>query len=567
MKLKSLVAVLLFSSFFFCSTAIATTYYVKHATGNDENAGTSTTPWAHCPGMAGWAGSASLQAGDIVYFDNASTWSVTGNDTCVLRVVGGVTYNGSSWGSGTIAKFSMNDSSEWSTVVSFSRDHATYATILSGFELDGNTSHVSGIFMNQGGLESQVALTGTTKRIENCVIHNTGLYSVGGDSDGCYHYGIRINADSSGEHHTKNVEILNNRVYTTAGSAIAIYPADSYGTNVDQNAIDNVLIRGNEVYDSGISPHHYVGACLMISNNSRNVVAEFNYFHNGYNGIIINGGKALGDVYPPGVQCTIRYNIIRNIGDNSGYTFPNPAYPCPGIALQGANADAVLNIYGNIIYSCDGVGITLDPYTAYNHANPTNHIYRIYNNTFYNNSVTGGNSELEVTCLDGNPITTFEVKNNIFMTKNSSGAYCVYANANRITSSTNNLYYNPAGSGVNVVYNGLTNYTRTTVKSTYETTSQNTDPTFKNTSNLPAGFIGTYGTNMVPDKDGLSISMGNALYNGADLGTSYKGAINLSGTNGGLTRSIGGSWDIGAYQYQSVIDEMPKAPNGFKIIQ
>ena len=72
---------------------------------------------------------------------------------------------------------------------------------------------------------------------------------------------------------------------------------------------------------------------------------------------------------------------------------------------------------------------------------------------------------------------------------------------------------------------------------------------------------------MAPNTDGLSIlSTSKALSSGINLGTSYNGAINLSGIVGSPIRGTG-MWDIGAYQYQSEGSHEPNMPQNFKIVQ
>jgi hypothetical protein len=71
---------------------------------------------------------------------------------------------------------------------------------------------------------------------------------------------------------------------------------------------------------------------------------------------------------------------------------------------------------------------------------------------------------------------------------------------------------------------------------------------------------------MIPNTDGLTVVSGDALKNGADLGTSYNGAINLSGKSGSLVRLVG-TWDIGAYQLVTEEPTAPKPPSGLRIVQ
>src|SRR5215212_3372194 len=56
--------------------AHATTYYIDFGAADDSKTGTSkSTPWKRCPGMAGFGGSYSHQAGDRFIFKGGVTWS------------------------------------------------------------------------------------------------------------------------------------------------------------------------------------------------------------------------------------------------------------------------------------------------------------------------------------------------------------------------------------------------------------------------------------------------------------------------------------------------------------
>ncbi|MBV8376067.1 MAG: hypothetical protein JO279_03610, partial [Verrucomicrobia bacterium] len=117
-------------------SADAATYYVSQMAGSDSNAGTSSgAPWKNCPGMAAYAGSRTLQPGDIVYFDRSNTWPVSGSGGIFLT--GGVTYIGDSWGSGTTRAHLQATNAMDSGVVAFS-DHPTIPTIFQGFNVDAN---------------------------------------------------------------------------------------------------------------------------------------------------------------------------------------------------------------------------------------------------------------------------------------------------------------------------------------------------------------------------------------------------------------------------------------------
>ena len=153
-----------------------------------------------------------------------------------------------------------------------------------------------------------------------------------------------------------------------------------------------------------------------------------------------------------------------------------------------------VKVYGNIVYSSNSPGLWLS--TDLRNTNA----FRIYNNTFYN-------APVEVNTPNAT-YSLFEFKNNI-----------VY-NTDGRTPITGSSYFTAAS-------NNLT-----------------TNPSFKNTSNLPTGFAGTYGSDLAPNADGLSLQSSSAAINaGTALGSPYNGSINS------LSRPYGSAWDIGAYEY------------------
>ena len=75
------------------------------------------------------------------------------------------------------------------------------------------------------------------------------------------------------------------------------------------------------------------------------------------------------------------------------------------------------------------------------------------------------------------------------------------------------------------------------------------------TGSLPTGFIGTFGVNLRPNTDGLSVSGTSAAANaGVALSSAYSGSINS------VVRPQGGGWDIGAYEFGSSQTSTPPAP-------
>ncbi|MCE5211851.1 MAG: hypothetical protein LLG40_09890 [Deltaproteobacteria bacterium] len=122
----------------------AATYYVKTG-GNDSAAGTSDgTAWAHCPGMVGWSGAAILAPGDTIKFRSQDSWNAS--DSFLMISTAGttgsrITYDGSSYGTGTKATFLVTGRSSLYAVVQIRVSNITFT----GFKVDTNKFPLSGI--------------------------------------------------------------------------------------------------------------------------------------------------------------------------------------------------------------------------------------------------------------------------------------------------------------------------------------------------------------------------------------------------------------------------------------
>jgi hypothetical protein len=463
--------------------SFAATYYVSSTKGNDRNQGTESAPWAYCPGMTGWGGSATLHAGDTVYFDSAGTWAGSASAQ-ILSVAGGVTYIGDEWGSGTRATLQSNSNLS-SGVVYIGDDDSTYETILKGFYVDLNGHSGEVVSINRPSIR---AMTGATKRVENCIATNPG-YTTEGEN-----HGIRIGAP---KYDISNVEIINNVVHSIPGDGIMSY--SKYASTVGK--ISNVLVRGNTVYDVGnATGNQQLG--IYVKNQVESEIIEFNtVYSTPGDGIRIMADP--GSVNPTNI--TIRHNIIYNTSKR-------------GINLQQratATGPSKVAIYGNIVYGCSSYGIYPDLQLK------GILTFRVYNNTVYNN----GGAALRIDSSSAT-YSVLEVKNNIL-----DGG--ISGSTGYITSQSNNLTSN---------FN------------------------FNNRSNLPTGFTGTYGVDLEPNKDGLSIVSGNAIDGGTDLGSSLAGAINISGKSIDVTRSSeGAGWDIGAYEkITATINMIP--PDNLRVV-
>ena len=383
-----------------------------------------------------------------------------------MDVKGGVSYDGSSWGTGARATFRATGNRPGYGVIEFNYDHDTTPTIIKGFDVDGGMNTISGIAMARD--DKGNGLDGALKGIENCVVHD---FSPSG-----MEYGISVAGEEGTP--TKNIEILDCVVYNTPRTGIALYAG--YSTPLD---IHNVTVRGCEVYGTGTDPSAG-GYGIMLKSHTEDVIVEYNYVHDtGGDGICIEGSPY--NPHPTGPQnAHIRYNIINVAG-------------FAGIYLHSVK-DKSADIYGNLIFDNGKYGIHFESDLA------DDLDVNIYGNTIYNNGWGGiGIVSSSVNVLN------LEIKDNIIIPK--FGTSAISGATNEITSQSNNLLTNPG---------------------------------FKDSGNLPTGFIGTYGVDLRPNTEGLSLlEASDAIDAGIDLGEPYDKDIE------GNTRT--GLWDMGAYEYVS----------------
>lgn len=479
-------------------TASAATYYVDQTAGSDSNNGTSAaTAWKNCPGMTAWSGSGTLQPGDTVYFDRGDTWLVTGVHG--LHLLGGVTYIGNSWGTGTKATLRANADLE-AGVVRF-RDHATLPTVIEGFNVDANSKVTTGVNINHTywGL-----LNGATKRVKDCEVHHIWSRT----SQGQYKYGIIVSNFGGTAGYTDNVEIINCVVHDTSRDAICLYPGD---VNADCR-IRNILVRGCEVYNTGQDPDYGAGAGIVVKGYVVDATIEYNYVHDTLGALIFVNSNETNHYNVGPTNIHIRHNVV------TGNTIHG------GIRIYDGSSGhdpKDLKIYGNLVYNVAGGGL----YLGAELGNTLNLL--VYNNTFYNAPVTFQNFSANVGVL--------EFKNNLVY--HATGTPLTDSGG-KITAHSNNLFYR--GSGTLVSSKG-TNYTASNLSS-YESTAVAANPLFANAAQLPAGFSGTFGTDLAPNASGLSLQTTSpALRAGATLAATYSSSINS------LARSAS-VWDIGAYQ-------------------
>ncbi|MGZ6449763.1 MAG: choice-of-anchor Q domain-containing protein, partial [Pseudobdellovibrionaceae bacterium] len=276
-----------------------------------------------------------------------------------------------------------------------------------------------------------------------------------------------------------------------------------YPSDDPSSRIGNILVRNCEVYNTGQDPDYAAGNGghgIVVKGWVYNSILENNYIHNVNSSAIFISGPENTTSQRGAENLHIRNNILTAQSNN-------------GIVRLYKTGEKDLKFYSNIIFDNSQTG----GFSLGGNSGILNLL--IYNNTFYNTFVDlGGHTST---------VQTFEFKNNIVQYPSSQ-----LQNAGTLTSQANNLLVSA-------------------------------NPGFKNVNNKPTGFIGTYGVDLRPNNDGLSMVSGSAAINaGATLATSYKGSINS------VSRPAESAWDIGAYEYSTTTTPSPTlaAPKNLRIL-
>lgn len=497
------------------SSGHAATYYVDQTAGSDQNAGTSpSAAWRNSPGMSAYGGSAILAPGDVIYFDSADTWDVTG--TQGLYLVGGVTYIGNQWGTGTRARLRAASNLD-SAVVRF-RDHPTMETIIRGFDIDANGKVTNGVEMNHSFYAGP--LTGTTKVVDDVIVHHVWSRT----SQGQYKYGIIVSNHGGRNGEVANVEVTNSVVHDISRDGLPIYPGDESADCI----VRNVVVRGNTVYNTGQDPDYGAGAGIIVKGRVIDAVIESNYVTATKGaGIFVNGNESNHFGSGP-EQIHIRFNIV-NVNTIHG-----------SIRLYDGSSGKDpkdVRIYGNIVYgNTSNGGLLLDSDLG------NSNTIRVYNNTFVDAPVVvrAGNASFPI----------FEFINNIVYA--SSGT--PMTENGKFTAHSRNTYF---GSGTLVTSRGA-HYTANTLTS-FEADASGLDPKFVDRTSPPAGFRRVAADVLLPAMDGFALQERSpSIDRGMMLAASFANSINA------VARPAGTGWDVGAYEAPT--GTRPNPPTDLRVI-
>jgi hypothetical protein len=414
-----------------------------------------------------------------------------------LSIVGGVTYIGDTWPSaGSRATIRLNAQPMDPYGVVDWRRDG--ATTPTTLQgFDLDANHYYSDGVSVNHAHYLTPLLGALKTIRNVVVHNVASTA----SMGQYAYGIIVSNHGGTSGQVSNVLVENSTVHDISRDGLLMYPGDEN----QQCTVSNITFRNNVVYNVGQDTTYGSGSPIVVKGQVSNAFVEYNYVYgpgtpDKYGaGIFLDSNET-----NPGIGMSnihVRYNIV-NWNLVSG-----------GIRLYSTSdtSSKDVRIYGNVVYNSTANG----GFVINSDLKGSNNSIRLYNNTFYNAPIT-------VTTSQAN-YSLFDVRNNI-------------------------VYY-PGGTPI-------------TGSNFFTTNSNNltTTPSFKSTANLPSGFAGTYGVNLAPNADGLSLAVGSsAIGASVVLASPYNGSINS------VTRPATGPWDLGAYATSSSAT-LPVPPTGLQAI-
>jgi hypothetical protein len=503
--LKGIYCVIIISTlsmFMRTSDAFAKYVYVDYSSGAEVNGGTGTSDaLKYCPGDSRSTSGVTLSTGDTVYFKRGVTYSetspsTTGSQGMITTTTTGVTYTvKSDWGTGQ-ATLDGGSSENWAAFL-IKHSNTSVLGLSTDYELKvTGTKCWHGIHINN----PSATTTGVT--LTYLEIADIGASSVSFETGPD---GIKTGGDPQAV------------TYSTF-SYCKIYNCEEYGIKISGQdtshiTIDHCEIYGSQSDDCQINVSGTRGDNVTISNCTIRDSAGTTC-----NGINLNESN----------NNTIRNNTIYG---NTG----------TGITVGWSMADenGTSYIYGNKVYNNTWEALMIE----YNISYQSSTLY-VYNNLFENNDLTGtyfvrtGNYADNVSFYNNTLYSTDRglqisstsdncvVKNNIIV---GTGSTYLVNIGNTSTTFDYNLLYSSAS--YNEMYWNGTGYTS---KATfYGATGQGQHDVWDENPDL---------TN--PATIDFTCQAGSPAINaGVDLSATF--TTDYSGT----TRS--GTWDIGAYEYDS----------------
>ena len=369
----------------------ATTYYIDYGSGNDTNAGTSTSaPWQYCPGMVGSSSAYSHAAGDVFIFKGGVTWPAA---TLPLTIA-------NSGAAGAVDTYTVD--SNWFDGASFSYpvldgdmslgayNAGIYATGKSYFMIDNLKIIDVGDTATGSGKAIEV-YNGSCIEIKNCWLQPEGIEAFAYDVAG-------MNASNIVFHHNQihragraviyadtgavldDVKIYNNVFEGAGDTELGAYHIDGFMIGNPLTAecttggvatVKNVQFYNNYFYGDWSE----VATAQLYSNGCTDGLLAYNNVFSFDNTNVVGGDICLS----PGFLVLHQKDKNVQIYNN---TFANDAYPGYGKGASTAinisdaldDGDMVIknNIFsglGNVIAYDSVTNMAID-YNLYNEAEP-----------------------------------------------------------------------------------------------------------------------------------------------------------------------------------------------------
>lgn len=334
---------------FLCSPVWAATYYVRNG-GNDSASGAdNANAWAHCPGMIGWTGSATLSAGDTVLFAQGDTWSFSPGGSPLyswLININGLTVNSYNNGGGAGKPIFDSQTTFASNPLTGNRHRWDRFIEITASDVTIQNLEIKRHYGN-GIMWTSV----DNATIDSCIIYEIGMTGItkenssGTNAAGCTVQHCEV-------YNCQRLEELDYVDYMWSGGiAMATSAGQSVGNTVRYNYV-------HDIYGEGI-------IC-------REGVVEYNVVVNTWS-VGIGSAPQASHVT---TDTDIRYNLVLQIA--GGFRSGNSEGIVVIDETDGYTCTGDFNIYGNIIIGAQQTGIQWRDSEDWD--DPWEGTVRIYNN-------------------------------------------------------------------------------------------------------------------------------------------------------------------------------------------
>lgn len=496
----------LYLLFLVSTNVFGATYYIDYAGGSDSSSGTSQgAPWKRHPYMRGWAGGYTHTAGDRFYFKGGVTWP-NNCFTMVIAaggVVGNMDYYGTSagWGTGKAIFNGEHIATSHGHIVSFSLKNGI---IFDNIEIKGQLNgHPGTTGLLYGSIRGQDS--------SNIICSNLWVH---------------------------DWRIVPNSPDDSSGGIIFMFGQANFGNT--NTVVTHCELSNGENQNQDVARHQNGIALREVA------IIKYNYIHH-VQAAIIHGGQEVHHNHIHNINWPVPGFFagggMRVVGGVSYYLYHPNTMLLQGSASNGTRSPATAQlVHGNVIYDW-GNGATPGVYT-----NPSgDSTIKIWNNALYGHNDGQGCIQVDPYNFGGQGLVgSVEIYNNTLgMYGNSSPIHVGNRSAAnlKIRSLTvmNNHGITPLGNSA--IHDG----------------GATTVGTINSANNLMQSYATAAGHGYTLANRYRPTSASSPTVNVGVAFPSYLFSVDSLGKN----RPIGGSWDIGAYEF-GVIGPAP--PQNLRIV-